>query len=748
KLLSLGEIATIKDAFQSGEMQGRFLGKPALRLKIYRPNSLNDRTLDNLVDKFLGDYQVSIIPKENGAFTLVQLHQKLTAHFPEFHFSKNEKSIRAALALHSGVDFKDLLIPGHRGDKLKLAAIATVEEGFAFTRNTPDKIQVRILNSTSQTVNEGLEVLSSNAWQGFLLVFIILCLFLNARLAFWVALGLPFSCAFCAIVMWYFDASLNMISLFGIVLVLGIVVDDAIVIGENIHRHRLMGKSPLQAAIDGTSEVGYAVLAAVTTTVIAFIPLLFVIGPIGQMAYFIPLTVISTLIASLFEGLFILPAHLSGAPKKPFAPLKKVQDGVQLALKFVIDKIYLPVYHRSLQYRYLSLALCLLLLSLAIIMHERQWLSGSSETEKDSTNIYVFFELPTGSAHTANQKICGLLEKMAQETADELAQNSGAPVLKGLFTMCGKGEGAEHISQIIVTLHNNKQRKIHSNQFLRQWRQKAKTITGINKIEYLSDNGDTTGGVFTMYLSGDNLDQLEKLSQHMSYTLNGIPGVLSSESTITPGKKSLTLELKQQALNLGFTEKHIAAEISKPLRGSQLAIYQRKQDEVQVKLRSSVKNSNHHKLLASPISLTNSPDVYRLEDLVNLKESSGVNTIRRVDGRRFVKIHTFYNPSIITTQQLKASIREPFTEMAQAYPDIDVHFNGMHTSIEDSMTSIYLSAGGAILIIFCIMVMTFHSYLQPLIILFTVPLGFIGAILGHYVLGVTFEVFSMVGIVA
>ncbi|MCH2205745.1 MAG: efflux RND transporter permease subunit [Lentisphaerales bacterium] len=747
QIIKLSELASISDGFKLGKEEGIFKGKPALEVHIRLPDKELDKSLNKRLQKMLGNYQVSITPNDPKAKE--KILKTLDEKYSDINYSSNEKTITASLPLYSGIPFSEMIVGKQNNTPLRMTDIAIVNENFAHMQDAPHNLKLQLLYSTNQMVSEGLEVLRNNALQGFLLVFIVLCLFLNTKLAFWVAIGLPFSCAVCAITMWYFGASLNMISLFGIVLVLGIVVDDAIVIGENIHKHRMLGKSPLRAAIDGTCEVGTAVTSAVITTIIAFLPLFYVDGDVGQLAYFIPLAVISTLAASLFEGLFILPSHLSNVREKEFAPLKKIQDLIQKALKFIISNIYQPLYVLSLRCRYISVATALLLFALAIIAHEREWLSGNSETEKDEILLFVDLKLHQSSTHKANKAVCTFLEEKAREAAEELANSSGAPVLKGVFTHCGYGEGGEHVSQMVAILYNTKVRRVHSNKFLQLWRQKVGTVLQAQKLDFMTAGfGGSSSSSFKMHLTGENLEAMEDLSLKMNHKLSNIPGVLESVRDVDAGKKSLILTLTPQARLAGFTEEYLAEKIKSALYGSNIQYLQIQQQDVPVNLRTTMSQANFQKILAYKVISPKSNAEYELGELIKFEESYAIDKIQRIDGRRFILIKADLDESSITRQQLIASIEQEFKDMIKPFPDVELHFKGLHSSVEESMTSIYISAAAAILAIYFIIVFTFHSYLQPLIILFTVPLGFIGAVAGHYFLRVSFELFSLIGIVA
>ncbi|MBE9503421.1 MAG: efflux RND transporter permease subunit, partial [Proteobacteria bacterium] len=485
----------------------------------------------------------------------------------------------------------------------------TVKEYVKKHKNKmPDGINLAIWLDLSVMVQGRIDLLLHNGIQGITLVFIILALFLNLRLAFWVAVGIPISFMAAFMVLNSLDETINMISLFAFIMTLGILVDDAIIVGENIFRHHSKGKSPSVAVIDGLKEVGGPVVMAVTTTVVAFTPLMFISGIMGKFMAVMPIAVIAILIVSLGEALIILPAHLNQAltryrlDKSKFTAWhERIRQKVEQGLNYVIEKYYKSGIEYVVKNRYFtfSIGLGILIISLGIV--KGGYVPFVFMPKGESDWIIAEVGYPLGTPFSVTEKTIEHLEKKAFElntVFSEMSKKNGNLVVN-TFSLVGKVprrdwkpmELGSHVGEVWIELINSEKRpSLSVNTILNRWRGLMGEIPGIDKLTFATIEGGPAGNPIEIQLAGKDFDQLRKAANELKAEIKTYPGTIDITDDFKPGKEEKKVRVRQGAGSLGVTMSDIARQLRQAFYGEEALRIQRGRDDIKVMVRYAEKD--------------------------------------------------------------------------------------------------------------------------------------------------------------
>ena len=536
---------------------------------------------------------------------------------------------------YRGKEFESLVLRSRPdGTHLRLGDVATVIDGFAETdqaaqfdaeptvivqvyrvgdqnaleitekvkayidktqQRMPDGIKLTVWSDYSRILNDRLDLMLRNGRLGFILVFIALTMFLRLRLAFWVALGIPISFLGAIGLMPFFDISINMISLFAFIVVLGIVVDDAVIVGENIYRHYQMGKRGLRAAIDGAREVYVPVIFAILTSIAAFSPLLTVEGSMGKIMELIPMIVILTLIFSLIESLFILPAHLAHAKidtKQDSAPPRRraiialwqrVQKGVGDGLLTAVDRYYRPFLEWALQWRYLTLASGIATLFLTIGLVGGGWIKFVFFPPVEGDRVVAMLTMPQGTPAEVTETAVRHLEASARQLQREIESDETGAVFSHVLATVGEQRfrqgqnlasgnsgsfSAAHLGEVNIELVPSEDRDIGSEEIARRWRELTGAIPDAVELTYASEL-ISVGEAINIQFSGPDYGELREVAEKFKRTLNDYPGVFDIADSFRPGKEEVKLSLTRQGRNPGH-------HIGRPRTSGQAGILRRR----------------------------------------------------------------------------------------------------------------------------------------------------------------------------
>lgn len=643
-------------------------------------------------------------------------------------------------------------------------------------KQLPNGYSMVAYRDRSDDVQDRLSLMLKNGWQGLLLVFILLALFLEMRLAFWVAMGIPISLLGACVVMYFTGQTLNLTSLFAFLIALGIVVDDAIVVGENIYVHRSQGKSFAQAAIDGTLEVMPSVVTSVITTVIAFLPMLFVTGRLGRFTTVLPLAVIAMLLISLGECLTILPAHLAHRDNVFLSfmswlltPVRFVASGfawmnrrVCGLLDSFIDRAYIPSLRWSLRHPAIvvSLAVGLLVVSAGIVR------SGKVPfvvlPRIDSNVLMLMIAYPNGTPASvtdeATKRLEAAIAEVNQQTIKESLTDREEGVVIAMHRAVGHGASStgevssgSHVGSITVSLIDSGYRQISAQEIVSRWRKAAGDFPG-TEVLYFSTGprGPAAAPIeFSLLASSEDLDRLEVAVDRCTERLAEYPGVFDITAGSKPGKYEYRLKIKDKARQLGVTLGEVSRTVRAAYYGEEAMRLQRGRHEVELRVRYP---REQRRSLADFRQLRHrtSDGIERpLTELVDIEVGRSASIIRRIDQKRSITISADVDEDSANAFDISSDLQASFLAQLQAeFPEVTIRWGGQRQQTNESMLSMLYGFVFVIVGMYLLLTIEFKSYIQPLLVLTIIPFGCIGAIAGHFVMGLSLTLFSVYGLVA
>ena len=625
-------------------------------------------------------------------------------------------------------------------------------------KRLPQNLNLAVYNDTSLLLKGRLNLLLKNMAYGLVLVSITLGLFLNLRLALWVTLGIPVSFAGALIFFPFSDISINMISLFAFIMVLGIVVDDAIVIGENVYTRYQKGGSPFKASVEGTYEVGRPVIFSVLTTIAAFTPLLLGSGQMGKFMRNIPVVVNTVLFISLLEALFILPCHLfSTLKKKKFSEPRLIP---RLLQKFITGP-YAKTLKFCLNFRYITLTISLVILLLSIGLVKGGVIKFTFFPKVESDLLTCSLTLPPGTPASYTQKMVtrlenGLLEVIKEE--DQKRPQNAPSLLKYTLALLGRqlqihgtnvlaGQTGGNVAQIFAELLGNEQRNISAEYLVKRWRQKAGEIPGAENLSFSSELF-SFGKPIEIDLSAPDYQQLVNISSELQEKLKQIPGVFDVGDSFIPGKKELQLKLKPEGLSLGLTSGYIGQEVRAAFYGQEALSFQRGKDEVKVRVIYPEKQRLSFASLEDMWLKTPVGKFVPFSFVIDYKLSTSYSQIRRTSGRRVVTVFADVDETRNNSNEIRKLMEKKLIpELQQKYPDLTFNWAGEGKEQKESFRDILQGFAISLMAIYILLAIPLRSYVQPLVIMAAIPFSILGAILGHLLLGFNLSILSMFGIV-
>ena len=668
-----------------------------------------------------------------------------------------------------------------------LALIDGVPAIFVMIFKTADEDSLNIADQVSQFISEKqqqlppdvfltdfydhtkslkarIDLLSRNGIIGLGLVFFLLWVFLDLRLSFWAGLGIPISLAGGLVLLWGMGETINMISLFGFIMVLGIVVDNAVVVGESIYFQRQQGKPPLQAAVDGVFEIGLPVTAAVTTSIVAFIPLAFIGGVIGKFIAILPVVVIACLLISLVECLFLLPAHLSNLPelnrqKSPTWLIArwthKFQQFMQQGLERFIEIKYSRFLDAALHYRFIALSIAIALLILTMGVINSGLIKVQAFPKIDGFVLTSTVEFPEGTPVSVTRQALEQIESSFVRVTERMETTSGEPMIKKRFSLLGQtlgdrmGRSGPHLGSVQIILLESEKRGIHSNSLMVEWEKEIGQIAGVKSLTFEGLDAGPGGAEIEIWLQGNNTDNLIAASVNLKEKLATYDGVLQIRSDYSQGKNELKLSLKPEARTLGLTVDDLARQVNAAFFGQEVYRLQRGEDDIRVKVRYTERERSSLNDFHNMKIRTSDGREIPLTSVADINFAPGYATITRTDGLRRISVTAEVDPARANSQEIFADLgRDYFARMQTIFPEVGLSMQGKEKDMRESFSSLIIFFPMAMLGIYVIIATIFRSYIQPLIILFTIPFGIIGAVFGHLCLGYNLSMMSMFGMVA
>ena len=637
--------------------------------------------------------------------------------------------------------------------------------------NLPAGVSVAVWQDQAKVLRDRLNLLIKNGVVGLILVIIALTMFLNTRLAFWTSVGLFISFMGVFFIMQQLDVSINLLSLFAFILSLGIVVDDAIVIGENIFAERESGKSGLDAAVDGASRLGGPVIFAVLTTIAAFSPLLFVPGSAGKLFGTIPKIVISVLVLSLIEVLFILPAHLRHLKiekeKKSNAFmswLERVQGFVNRNLQRFIQGPLNKVLNFSTDNYGIVIATAVAIVFMSIGSIAGGFLKFSFFPEVEAENVVANLTLREGTTIGQTQALTALLETSGREAIAELQSGLAEDhpdVLQNVFVSVGGqpsgngGPGATsaaalsqaNIAEVNFQMTPAETRELSAKQFEVAWRDKVGSLPGVKSLEF-SSSLISFGKPIQAELSAPNSKTLSVAVQRFKEELSEFNGVVDIDDDDDLGKREIQFELKPQARSLGVTLDDLARQVRGGFYGYEALRIQRGRDDIKVMIRLPKSERNALSDIQNFRVRTADGAELPLSEVAVAEYGYASSSIKRRNRRRVTTVSADVNLAQANATEVVTELSASVIPALKAdYPGLDISFEGEQREQADSLGALARGFMLALFAIYALLAIPFRSYIQPIIIMAAIPFGIIGAVVGHLLLGFNLTILSMFGII-
>jgi multidrug efflux pump subunit AcrB len=679
------------------------------------------------------------------------------------------------------------------GTQNLLDLVATVKQYIAENEEfLPEGISIGTWFDRSKMLEARLNLLQRNAKYGLVLVFLVLALFLDLRLAFWTTMGIPISFMGAFWMMPYLDTSINMMSLFAFILALGIVVDDAIVVGENIFEYRQRGMKPVEAAIKGVREMCAPVTMAVLTTIFAFMPLLYIYGIFGKFIRVIPMIVIPVLAFSLIEALLILPAHLSGgrpmaSKREHLGPVGRVQRWVRVHLEGFVEKRFAPFVQWAVSWRYVTVACAFLVLCVAIGYVSGGFIKFSLLPSVESDNVWASLSMPMGTSVEQTREVVAQIEAAAMRIeerieAERLKVNNHSvwkklkskigltqdkpldPMFVHMSTNIGEqpfsrgdaggpptsSDSGSHAAEINIQLLEGQYRgsRFSSERIAQMWRDEVGQVPGVSSLTFTSSlfHG---GSAIYVEMSHRDFDVLLAAVEDLKKILSEYNGVYDISDTFEAGKLELKLSLKDTGRMLGLSWEDLARQVRQGFYGDEVQRVQRGRDDIRVMVRyPESQRTSLADIENMRIRVKDGTEV-PFKEVATVNLGRGYAAINRTDRRRVVSVTADVDLAVTSGNEVVGDLNQKvLPKLAQTYPGLTFDFEGEQRDQRDVAKSLGASATIGLMAIFGLLAVQFRSYMQPAIIMSAIPFGLVGALVGHILMGFQLSILSVFGIVA
>lgn len=630
----------------------------------------------------------------------------------------------------------------------------------------PTGVKLTTWRDDSRYLSGRIRTLLTNGWQGLLLVFAVLTLFLRPRLSFWVTLGIPISFLGTVLLMPTLGVSINVLSLFAFIVVLGIVVDDAIVVGESVFRRIQAGEDSVEAAVRGTQEVAIPVVFAVLTSVAAFVPLAILPGFTGRIWRVIPLVVIPTLLFSIIESQWILPAHLrhvraersTGLIGRTWGAVQGVFAG---GLERFVERVYRPTLGAALRMRYLTLAGGFASIAVTAGLIGMGALGFAFFPKLPADDVAVDIEMPPGTPAVVTERAVARAEAVALELAQEeessivehmLASVGAQPYRQAQAQNSGQTIGstnAPHLGEVHVALVPNERRAGRtSDEFVEAWRQRVGEIPGAVSVEFTSELMGA-GKPIDVQLSAFDLDMLEAAAKDLRQTLGGFDGVFGVSDSFRAGKREATFKVRPEAEALGLSQASLGRQVRQAFYGEEALRFPRGREEVKVMVRYPADARRSLGALEDLRIRAPGGAEVPFEEAADVEWGRGYATIQRSDMQRKLNVTADVDTTIASANDVNGTLRdEVLPALVARYPGLSFSFEGERKQQSETLGGLFSGLILAMFAIYGLMAIPFKSYFQPLIVMTAIPFGIVGAFWGHLIVGISANVLSMCGMLA
>ena len=645
------------------------------------------------------------------------------------------------------------------GDQNAIKLAETVKDYIKERVNTlPSGLSLSYWLDSSKVVKSRLNTLTYSLVQGITLVLLLLALFLRPDLAFWVSIGIPISFLGALALMPQLDTTLNLVSMFGFILVLGIVVDDAIVTGENVYSHLQKHGDGRRAAIEGTNEIAVPVTFGVLTTVAAFLPLLMIDGRRGDIFSQIPLVVIPVLLFSLIESKFVLPSHLQHMKiRKSAGFLARFQQMISRGLETFIEHVYRPFLNVALNWRYLTLVIFISTLIILITLVTSGRFKFTFFPRIESEIVTATLTMPEGTAIETTERHIDRISLMAEQLQEKYIEADGKPLIQHILMTVGSNSlrpranssGLSSVGLVTFELRPPEERtkEISSKEIVNEWRTMIGPIPGVKELSFFAEFG-RGGEPIDVQLQGNNIDELKTLSLLVKEKLREYQGLFNIKTSFEGGKDEVQIHIRPEAEQLGLNLRSVGTQVRSAIYGKEAQRIQRNQSEVKVMVRLPKNERLSYSDLQNLRIVTPSGSDIALSEVAELTLGRGSATISRVDRQKIINITADLNKEKIDANKVAGDLKKWLPELLKNHPSISVDMEGEQREQKKFGKSLMFGFAIALLAIYILLAIPFASYTQPLMVMSVIPFSVIGAILGHSIMGINLSISSAMGVLA
>ena len=636
------------------------------------------------------------------------------------------------------------------GHSLKAARV--LERWLESTRPTlPPSITLEVFDAQWQLISERIELLVKNGLSGLLLVVAVLYFFLPARVALWVMIGIPTAFLATLGLMFFFGGTINMMSLFALIMALGIIVDDAIVVSEDADTHRHMGEGPSQAAIGGARRMLGPVLASSLTTVAAFLPLMMVGGVIGNILGDIPFVMMAVIAASLLECFLVLPAHLRGALAGPAAlQHSALRARLDAAFSGFRDGLFRRMVERALAWRGTTVAIACALMVLAIGLIAGGRIGFVFFPTPEGRVIYANATFVAGTPRARTEAFLAELERALFAAEAELGGGLVQTAVARLGGTISSGSGASarggQLAGIMVELTPPDQREVRNERFLAVWREKLPAVAGIELLTFTARQSGPPGRDINIRLSGDDADALKAAALELAETLTSIPGVSEPEDDMPYGREQLVYRLTPAGEALGLTTETLGRQLRAAFDGALAQLVQVGRDELEVRV--MLPRDERSRLDVFERITVSLPDgrFVPLATVASWESRRGFEALRHAQGRLAVEVSAAVASDVTNANAVQARLEaDTLPQLAEKY-GFEFSFEGRSADQRETMEDMRAGLVLGLALIYLILVWSFSSWSWPLVVMSAIPLGLAGAIFGHWILDIDLTILSMFGL--
>lgn len=616
----------------------------------------------------------------------------------------------------------------------------------------PVGLELDYWDDNSRALEDRLGIMMRSAIQGSVLVILLLSLFLRPAVAIWVFLGIPISFIGSFMALSYFDVSLNVMSAFGFIIVLGIVVDDAIVTGENIYSHMRSGDTGLSAAINGTKEVAVPVTFGILTTIAAFGPLAFIQGRMGDIFATIPAVVIPVLLFSLVESKLILPAHLKHIDlhehDRKATGFQAWQSRFADGFEDLIKRYYQPFLEFAIRHRYSTVATFAGVLIVLGMLLTSGWTRFNVFERIASDTATATLTMPVGTPFDVTSRHADKLVRAAESLQEKYTDpETGKSMILNILSSIGAG--GPHMARVQVETAPLEYVTIDFSvdRMNAEWRQMAGPVPGAESLNFRAAFF-RAGDPINFQFSGNSLETLNRVGEEVKTHLAGYPGVFEIADSLSDGKEELQIELSPQGHLLGLTRNDIVGQVGQAYRGLQAQRIQRGRDDIRVLVRFPIDERRTLSSLSEMLITAPNGRLVPLDNVAEITPGRGPSQITRIDGSRVLNVTADVDKANVNMVALINELTAWVDNLLVKYPSVTYTLEGEQARQAETFGSLETGILIVLFVIYCMLALPLKSYTQPLIVMAVIPFGFIGAVIGHWIMGVTMTILSILGLMA